>query len=75
MLTLKPDAISSAAQDIERMGGAISRLDAAKVEEAQDAMTRTKAAVSVLWAELTIKLAPAIEGMADKLTNLIVWLN
>jgi len=73
MLTFDAASMADAARTIDQMGGAISRIDAAKVEAAQDAMTRTKAAVSILWAELTIKLAPAIEGLADKLTNLIAW--
>jgi hypothetical protein len=73
LLSMNPDAIASAAKDLERWGGAISRLDAAKVEAANDAITRTKASLSLVWSEIAIRVAPAIELAADKLTSLIAW--
>ncbi len=63
--------LRAAQQEAEKLGLAISRVDAKRVEEANDAFTKMKSAVSGLSNELTIKLAPAIEQVATTMTN---WL-
>ncbi|POP53060.1 hypothetical protein [Zhongshania marina] len=44
----------------EQWGLAISRVDAAKVEQANDALTMAAKAADGLWQQLTVRLSPAI---------------
>ena len=55
-------------KEADRLGITFSRLDAAKVEEANDAITRTKAAFKGMAQDVTIVLAPMIEGIANSIT-------
>jgi hypothetical protein len=70
-LSLKPGDIEKAAQQIDAVGGAISRIDAAKVEEANDSITRLKAALSSLGQQAAVDLAPAVESLAKAATNAV----
>ena len=71
MLNLLESDLSGVIAEAERLGITFSRLDAAKVEAANDAMTRLKASIGGLANIATIRLAPAIEGIADTITNTI----
>jgi hypothetical protein len=59
------EGIAAAQIEVEKLGLTFSRLDAAKVEEANDAITRLKGAMQGLVNTATIRLAPSIK----KLTN------
>lgn len=61
--------LRAAQEEAERLGLTISRLDAAQVEAANDAMTKMGAAATGLGNQLAVALAPAIGGVADALTN------
>jgi len=69
------EAIQQAEKDLEEFGGELSRVDAAKVEEANDAMTRLQTAVKVLAANLTVSLAPALQAAAEALTSMASWMS
>ena len=53
--------------ELEKFGGAITRESAAKVEQANDAITRLQASIGLLIVDLTANLAPIIETVANKL--------
>jgi len=57
-------------EETEKLGLSFSRLDAAQVEAANDAMTRSKAVMTGLFRQATIELAPYIETLADRFTEL-----
>jgi hypothetical protein len=57
-------------KEAERLGITFSRFDAAKVEAANDAITRAKAKLQGFVNLLTIEMAPALEAVTDKLTGL-----
>lgn len=59
------DAFRKAAQDAENWGLAVNRVDAAKLEMANDAITRAQAAAKGLFTTIAITVAPAIKAMAD----------
>lgn len=63
--------IEAARKEAERLGLSFDRVDAAKVEAANDAVTRLKAAFAGLGNTLAIGLAPTIEKIADRMTG---WL-
>ena len=64
------DALRLMGKDAERLGLAISRFDAAKVEQANDAMTNLKSALKGAAQQITVALAPWIKIASDKLTDM-----
>jgi len=62
-------AIDRAADEAERFGTAISRADAAKVEEANDAMTRLGELFTGIIRQITIEMAPALEEFTESLAR------
>lgn len=72
LLSLDVATLQDAAAQIEAMGGGLSRLDAAKVEQANDAITKLKTAVGVLWDQVAVALAPAVKDVAAALTEAAV---
>lgn len=56
-------------KEAERLGLTYSRVDAAKVEQANDAMTRARSVFTGLAQTAVIQLAPYIEGLANKFTE------
>lgn len=72
-LNLDSAQIRQAAEDVDRLGLAMTRADAAKVEEANDAITRLSASVGGLVQEVTVALAPAITATAVAITELTAW--
>lgn len=63
------EGIRANADEAERLGLTYSRIDAAKVEAANDAITRLKAIGTGATQTLAIELAPVIEAVATKLTS------
>lgn len=64
------EGIKQAREEAEKLGISFNRIDAAKVEAANDAMTRTKAAVTGLGTQLAINLSPYVEAIANKFTEM-----
>ncbi|MEM8783894.1 MAG: hypothetical protein AAGE65_13700 [Planctomycetota bacterium] len=66
-LALGSEGLALQSAEAERLGLTFNRVDAAKVEEANDAMARVRGVVTGLNQRLTIELAPAIEAVANRL--------
>jgi len=60
-----PEAIREYRVEVEKLGLSFSRIDAAQVEAANDALTRTRAVFTGLFRQATIELAPYIEAAAE----------
>jgi len=56
--------------EAEKLGLTFDRIDAAKVEAANDALTRTKSVITGLFRTTTIELAPYIEAASDKFVDM-----
>ncbi|MEM6560044.1 MAG: hypothetical protein AAF656_00455 [Planctomycetota bacterium] len=69
-LAMGEEGLAAAGAEADRLGLAISRADAAKIEQANDAMTRMQAVFTGAANMLAIQLAPYIEATAAKLTEL-----
>ena len=63
------DAIRQATKDTEAWGLALSRIDAAKIELANDAVTRAKAAVQGIFTQIALQASPAIKAIADAFSD------
>ena len=74
-LALGEDGLAAAAKEAEVLGLALSRVDAAKVEAANDAITRMSAGASGFGKTLTVALAPFIGAVADELTKAAIASN
>ncbi|MEM1027434.1 MAG: hypothetical protein AAGJ38_05065 [Planctomycetota bacterium] len=68
-LALGSEGFAANAEEADKLGKAYNRVDAAKVEAANDALTRSKAALEGVGAEFTIGIAPVIEAGAEKLVE------
>lgn len=64
---LNKKGFKAAQAEAKALGIAISRVDAAKIEIANDAMTDVKNALSGIATNIAVQLAPAIKFLADKL--------
>jgi hypothetical protein len=62
------DAIRAARQEVKDLGLSLSAVDAAKVEVANDAMSRIKLTTEALGNRMAVTLAPALKAMADSFT-------
>lgn len=60
--------LASAQAEAEALGLTISRIDAAKIEVANDSVTRLKAVLAGAAQTLAVDLAPWISGIAQRLT-------
>jgi hypothetical protein len=63
------EGFEAARVEAERLGIAISRVDAYKVEMANDSMLRLNQVATGFSQQLAVELAPIIEVIADKLTG------
>jgi len=61
--------IESLRREAEKLGVTFSRFGGRQVERANDAMQRMKTAMTGVVRQVTIKLAPAIELISDKITS------
>lgn len=68
-MALGSEGLADAQRAAERYGIAISRIDAAQVEAANDAITRAQAAFTGLLQGATVELAPFIESIANQFTE------
>ena len=64
------DAMKQAAAEAEAYGIAVSRVDAAKVEAANDSLTRVAGVIRGVGTQLAVALAPYIEAAAVKFVEL-----
>ncbi len=64
------EGIKKAMKEAELLGLTFNRIDAAKVEEANDAWTRAKSVITGVGRQLAIALAPFLTAASDSLTQL-----
>lgn len=65
LLPLITSDINAATKEFESFGGAISKVDAQKVEAANDAITKVKTSLKVTLESVIVQLAPGIEKIAN----------
>lgn len=65
MEELKDKGLDPAVKELDALGISINRVDAAKVEAANDAMLRFSKVIKGVFARLSIELAPMLEGVAN----------
>ena len=70
-----PDAIKAFGEEAEALGISISRVDATKIEAANDAMNRVKTAFKGAGATLSVELAPFIAATSGKIVDMIKGLD
>jgi hypothetical protein len=68
LLTSGGDAIRLARQEVDDLGLSLSAVDAAKIEEANDAMSRIKLVFEAVGNRLAVAVAPALQAMAEGFT-------
>ena len=66
------DAIRAATKAIDAMGLALSEVDAAKVEAANDAISRMKMGTQAFTQQLAVALAPVLQSVADEIVGMAV---
>jgi hypothetical protein len=64
MEQLGKNGLAPTVEELEKMGVSLSRLDTAKVEQANDALFRTQQVTDGVINKIAIKLSPLIEAMA-----------
>ena len=69
MLAQGAEGLRTTSLEAVKLGLAISRVDAAKVEEANDAFSRVKSLVAGAFNLLAVKLAPIITEVANRLLD------
>lgn len=69
MLEVGSEGLRGFQNEVEKLGLTFSRLDAAQVEAANDALTRARATMTGLFRQATIELSPYIEVLADKFVD------
>lgn len=72
LLMLGRGGVEALLKEAEKLGYTFDRLTGKQIEEANDAMTRMKAALTGLKRAFAIELAPSIETAANKLTEMIL---
>jgi len=68
-LNMGADGLRDMQREAETLGLAVNRVDAAKMEAANDAMTRAQGVFKGLFNRIAAKVAPIIEGIAKSFTN------
>lgn len=63
------EALDEAARQAEQFGTAISRVDARRIELANDSITRLKESAIGLYRQVAVRLAPAVDFLAKSLTS------
>lgn len=61
--------IAETAAEVDKLGASFSRIDAAQVEAANDAMTRVGVALGGIKNQIAIGISPFVESMAKKFTD------
>ena len=62
-------SLNAMAAEADALGISVSRIDAAKIEQANDSMTRANGLLSSFGKQLTIAVAPVLEAVVTDLTN------
>ena len=70
VMALGRDGIEQLGAEADRLGITFSREAAAKAEMANDAITRLRAVMTGTWQTIAVKLAPWIETLAKRMTEL-----
>jgi len=70
LMTQGGDAIRDARGEVDRLGLSLSEVDAAKVEQANDAMSRIGMMLGSLFENLAVQFAPLLTAIAEHFTNL-----
>ncbi|WP_052269524.1 hypothetical protein [Leisingera sp. ANG-M6] len=68
-------ALRLATDDVTRFGVAVSEVDADQIERTNDAISRMGLVGRGIANQLTVALAPALEGISDKMAGLAEWFN
>jgi len=63
---LKKDGLQGTVEELENLGIALTRLDTAKVEQANDAMFKSGQAVEGILNNVTVKVSPILQAMGDE---------
>lgn len=63
------DAVRAMMDEAEQLGVTFDRVDAAKVEMANDAFARIGKVIEGVWQSIAIELAPSIQAVADLFTG------
>ncbi len=71
MTRLDPKTIAQAAAEIDRLGYAISEVDAGKIEQANDAISALGLIGDGLISQITVALAPALDAIARGLAAVL----
>lgn len=66
-LNITSDVIQKATDDVEALGGALTSIQVAQIEAANDSVTRLGAGFDLAAERLTFKMAPAVQAVADQL--------
>jgi hypothetical protein len=69
MEQLSVDGLKPTVDELEAMGVALSRVDTAKVEQANDAMFKSNQVLDGITNKFAVKLSPLIEAFSNQLTN------
>ncbi len=69
MFAVGSEGLREFQKEADKLGLTFSRFDAAQIEAANDALTRARATMTGLFRQITIELAPYIEILADKFTD------
>ncbi|WP_068115228.1 hypothetical protein [Tropicimonas marinistellae] len=69
------DVLAQATSEVDRFGVAVSDIDADKIEAANDAMSALGLVSRGLANQLTVALAPVLQGFAERLQSAAVWFN
>lgn len=64
------DALDAFAEEAQQLGISLDRISAAKVEAANDAVNRVKAAASGAAQTFTVELAPIVGALSDEFANM-----
>jgi len=67
-----PDALEAYAKEAEALGIALNRVDSAKIEAANDAITRSSLVFSGIGTRMAVELAPFFETAANNFADLAV---
>lgn len=78
MTRLDPATLRQASEEVAKFGRAISDVEAAKIEQANDALSRVGLFVKGIGTDLTIALAPVLNKIADGLSSMagawrVIW--
>src|SRR5690554_1642474 len=68
-LDLGAEGLRAMGEEADALGLSLSRVDAAKVEQANDAMTRVRRMIDGVANRITVHLAPYIAGVADLIAH------